>query len=83
VQNSLILQPAVAASTTVQELQALVVQLSQPSSTGSSSNSSWYVLQRPGPSSFVVGQDPGDDKFKVALGNQPTCSCRWGWWRSY
>ncbi|WIA35392.1 hypothetical protein OEZ86_003838 [Tetradesmus obliquus] len=55
-----------------QELQALVAQLAQPSSSGSS----LYVLQRPGPSSFVVGQDPGGDKFKVALGNQPTCSCR-------
>lgn len=58
--------------TVLQELQALVAQLAQPSSSGSS----LYVLQRPGPSSFVVGQDPGGDKFKVALGNQPTCSCR-------
>jgi hypothetical protein len=69
-------QHTVWAVSALQEVQALIGQLTQPSSSANSSNS-WYVLQRPGPSSFVVGQDPGGDKFKVALGNQPTCSCRW------
>lgn len=66
-----------AASLSFQALQDLVVQLTDAQrSSESSRNSSWYVLQRLGPASFVVGQDPGGDKFKVNLGKQPSCTCR-------
>eukprot|EP00878_Enallax_costatus_P022781 GHUV01024191.1.p1 GENE.GHUV01024191.1~~GHUV01024191.1.p1 ORF type:complete len:663 (+),score=225.98 GHUV01024191.1:233-2221(+) len=56
-----------------QEFQQLQAQLSTP-------NSSLYMLQRLGPASFIIGQssldeEHADAKYKVTLGNVPSCSC--------
>lgn len=58
----------------LQEFQQLQAQLDHQNST-----TAFYLLQRLGPASFIIGQSADAEhahaKYKVTLGNLPSCSC--------